>query len=160
MTNLATRTPEGDALFFAALESGLPVRAACAASNYSRSCAYRWRKEDKDFAAKWDEALQVAADLLEEEADRRGRDGVDEPVFFRGEAKGAKRKYSDALLLARLKALRPEQYRERISVPSVGQQNVTVFVRDFEAEAAMVRLVREHNLPLEALPERLRLPQK
>lgn len=157
MSNPSTRTPEGDAVFFAALENGFPVRGACDASGYARRCVYRWRKDDKDFAAQWSEALQVATDLLEEEADRRGRDGYDEPVFFQGNVAGAKRKYSDGLLLARLKALRPEQYRERISMTGANQQNVTVVIRDFETEAAMLRLVSENKLSEAELPERLRV---
>ena len=155
MSNPSTRTPEGDALFFAALENGFPVRAACEAAGYARRCVYRWRKEHEDFAQSWAEALMVAADLLEEEADRRGRDGYDEPVFFQGEVRGAKRKYSDALLLARLKALKPEHYRERVPLHG-NRQNVTVIIRDFEAEAAMLRLVSEDKLPEAELPERLR----
>ncbi len=152
----STRTPEGDATFFAALENGHPVRAACAAASYARRCVYRWRRDDPEFAAQWAEAMAIAGDLLEEEADRRGRDGYDEPVYFQGEERGAKRKYSDALLLARLKAVRPDQYRERISMPSFGQQNVTVVIRDFDSEDAMLRLVAEKKLTVDELPPRLR----
>jgi hypothetical protein len=156
MSAKSTRTPEGDAKFFAALENGHPVRGACDAAGYSRRCVYRWRKEDQDFAVAWAEAISIAGDLLEEEADRRGRDGYDEPVYYQGEERGAKRKYSDALLLARLKALRPDQYRERISMPSFGQQNVTVVIRDFDTEDAMLRLVAEKKLAVEELPAELR----
>lgn len=78
----SVRTPEGDAKFFAALENGHPVRAACQAAGYARRCAYRWRKDDPAFATQWSEAMHIAGDLLEEEADRRGRDGYDEAVFY------------------------------------------------------------------------------
>lgn len=132
MSNLTTRSLEGDARFFVALENGCSVRAACEAAGYPRRCVYRWRAEHEDFAKGWAEALVIAADLLEEEADRRGRDGYDEPYFFQGEVKGAKRKYSDALLLARLRALKPDSYRERHALRG-GQQNVTVIIRDFDA---------------------------
>lgn len=151
-----TRTPEGDAKFMAALENGHPVRAACEAAGYVRSCVYVWRKQDDEFAARWAKAIDIAGDLLEEEADRRGRDGYDEPVYFQGEERGAKRKYSDSLLLARLKAVRPEQYRERIAVPGFAQQQVTVIVRDFDTEAALLRLVAENKMPESDLPPRLR----
>ena len=151
-----TRTPEGDATFFAALENGHPVRAACDAAAYARSCVYEWRKADRDFAERWAKAVDIAGDLLEEEADRRGRDGYDEPVFFQGEQRGAKRKYSDALLLARLKALRPEQYRERITMPTVSQQSVTVVMRDFALEGLMQKLIEEKRVSVADLPSRLR----
>lgn len=152
----STRTPERDATFFAALENGHPVRAACEAADYVRSCVYVWRKEDRDFAERWTRALDIAGDLLEEEADRRGRDGYDEPVFFKGEERGAKRRYSDALLLARLKAIRPDQYREKITMPSVGQQNVTVVLRDFSLEALVQKAVRGERIDPAEVPQRLR----
>jgi len=152
----STRTPEGDAKFFAALENGHPVRAACAAAGYARSCVYEWRKEDHAFAERWTCAARIAGDLLEEEADRRGRDGYDEPIFFQGEQCGVKRKYSDSLLLARLKAVRPEDYRERITMPTVNQQNVTVVVRDFALEALMRKLVEQKKVAIDELPQRLR----
>jgi hypothetical protein len=156
MSAKSTRSPDGDAKFFVALENGHPVRAACEAAGYSRRNVYFWRKQDREFAQAWAESIAIAADLLEEEADRRGRDGYDEPVFYQGKERGAKRKYSDALLLARLKAVRPDQYRERISMPSFGQQNVTVVIRDFDTEDAMVRLVAEKRLSPDELPPRLR----
>jgi hypothetical protein len=151
-----TRTPDGDARFFTALENGHPVRGACEAAGYSRSSVYDWRKADREFAERWAHAVHIAGDLLEEEADRRGRDGYDEPVFFQGSEVGAKRKYSDALLLARLKAIRPDQYRERITVPATNHQNVTVVVRDFMLEHFMQRLVDDKKVSLEDLPPRLR----
>lgn len=149
------RTPEGDAAFFAALENGHPIRTACKASGYSRTCVYEWRKNDTSFKELWGDAMTVAGDLLEEEADRRGRDGYDEPVFFQGEQCGAKRKYSDGLLLARLKAVRPEHYRERIAMPSTTQQTVTVVIRDFDDEEHMMRLVAQGDLREELLPPRV-----
>jgi hypothetical protein len=151
-----TREEARDAHFLAALESGHSVGAACEKAGYARRCVYRWRKDDPAFAAQWAEAQQIAADLLEEEADRRGRDGYDEAVFFRGEKCGEKRKYSDALLLARLKAIRPEQYREKITMPSVAQQNVTVVLRDFSLEALVQKAVRGERIDPAEVPQRLR----
>jgi hypothetical protein len=156
MSAKPTRTPEGDAKFFAALENGHPVRSACDAAGYARRCVYRWRKEDSEFAATWAEAMAIAGDLLEEEADRRGRDGYDETVFYQGDERGAKRKYSDALLLARLKAIRPDQYREKITMPAVGQQNVTVVLRDFSLEALVQKAVRGEAIDPAEVPARLR----
>ncbi|MBP6013226.1 MAG: terminase [Alphaproteobacteria bacterium] len=152
----STRTQQRDQAFFAALENGHSIGTACEAAGYARRCVYRWRRQDADFAQLWSAAAQVAGDLLEEEADRRGRDGYEEPVFFRGQACGAKRKYADGLLLARLKALRPEQYRERITMPAVNQQTVTVVLRDFALEDLAQRLMRGQSVDVETLPPRLR----
>ena len=52
--------------------------------------------------------------LLEAEADRRAVEGVVKPLFYKGQRLPVEvREYSDVLLMFRLKALRPEQYRER-----------------------------------------------
>jgi hypothetical protein len=155
MSAKSSRSPDGDAKFFAAVENGHPVRTACEAAGYARSCVYVWRKDDQVFAERWVRAIEIAADLCEEEADRRGRDGYDEPVFFQGEQIATKRKYSDALLLARLKALKPDQYRERITMPTVAQQSVTVVVRDFALES-MQKLIAEKKVSAADLPPRLR----
>ncbi|NOT40991.1 MAG: terminase [Alphaproteobacteria bacterium] len=127
MSQPSRRAAKRDQIFFTALENGYSINRACDAAGYARTSVYRWREEDDAFAMAWLRALNVAADLLEDEADRRGRDGTDEPVFYQGERCGAKRKYSDALLLARLKALKPAQYRDG----TFSQQTVNIVVRDF-----------------------------
>lgn len=63
------------------------------------------------FAERWRLATEMGTGLLEEEADRRGRDGVSVDEVLPRNMRGPRR-YSDGLLLARLKALRPELYRE------------------------------------------------
>lgn len=151
-----TRAAKADATFFTALENGHPVRAACTAAGYARRCVYRWRRNDADFAARWSHALTIAGDLLEEEADRRGRDGVDVPVFHNGEGCGTKRKYSDRLLLARLKAIRPEQYRERFTIPGPQQQPLTVVLRDFSLEDVARRYAQGEHVDLATVPPRIR----
>lgn len=117
---------------------------------------YRWRKENPAFAARWAQALTLATELLEEEADRRGRDGLDEPVFHRGRQCGTKRRYSDGLLLARLKAVRPESYRERVPAAAAQLRPVTVVVRDFDMEADLMRLLDCGKITLDDLGERAR----
>jgi hypothetical protein len=151
-----TRSAEADDKFFTALENGHAVRAACLAAAYARRCVYRWRKSDAAFAARWATALTMAGDLLEEEADRRGRDGTDVPVFHRGEVCGSKRKYSDPLLLARLKAIRPEQYREKITIAGNHSQPVSVVLRDFALEDLARRLARGERVDMTTVPARIR----
>lgn len=79
----------------------------------TRRRAYQVRHEDTEFSTLWDEAIEIAADALEEEARRRAVTGVLDPVFYKGDKVGAIRKYSDVLLIVLLKATRPEKYRER-----------------------------------------------
>ena len=105
--------------FLRALADTGSATAAVAAACTSRSRVYDLRKVDPAFAAEWDEAEEIAADRLEEEARRRGVDGVPEPLVSAGKIVRDDdgrpitiRRYSDALLLSRLKAHRPPR-RER-----------------------------------------------
>lgn len=95
-----------------------------------RQSAYDWRRDDAEFAAAWDDAVDQAADRMEREALRRAVEGVDEPVYQGGELVGYVRKYSDTLLIFLLKAARPEKYRERAEVRQTGKVQVE-YVNDW-----------------------------
>ena len=78
---------------------------------------------DLDFAAAWEEAEERAVDRLEAEAWRRAVDGVPEPLVSSGKVVRdddgqplAIRRYSDTLMLALLKARRPEKFKDRAVV--------------------------------------------
>lgn len=78
-------TPEKLTAFCAALaETGIVGR-ACAAVGIARQTAYEWRNENMDFAARWDNALRIGITALEDEAHRRGFEGVPEPVVHQGQ---------------------------------------------------------------------------
>lgn len=70
-----------------------------------------------------------AIERPEAEADRRGHTGFPEPVFYEGVHVADRTKYSDGLLMFRLKALAPEKYRERKHV-EVKEAPVTVVLPD------------------------------
>ena len=97
-------------MFLDLLSEGMSVSAACERANIPRRSVYNRRRADQDFREQWDEALGMAADTLEAEADRRGRDGWSEDVYYRGQVVGRRQRYSDRMLIFRLKALRPELY--------------------------------------------------
>jgi hypothetical protein len=106
--------------FLRALADTGSVTAAVAVAGTSRTRVYELRKADPAFAAGWDEAEEVAADRLEDEARRRAVEGVQEPLVSSGKIVRddndqpiAIRRYSDMLLLALLKAHQPEKFRER-----------------------------------------------
>ncbi len=106
-----TRHPDKDENFFEALAMGAPVVEACRIAQYTRRVVYLWRDQDNAFAAAWTNAKSFALENLEEEADRRGLHGFDE-AQVRGKQVYQRRKYSDRLLLARLRALCPQRYGE------------------------------------------------
>jgi hypothetical protein len=100
--------------FLKALADTGSVTAAVAVAGTSRTRCYELRKGDQVFAAAWDEAEEVAADRLEDEARRRAVEGVPEPLVSAGKLVRdddgqpiSIRRYSDNLLLALLKAHRP-----------------------------------------------------
>lgn len=106
-------TAEKDVAFLAALaETGI-VKRACEAVGIVRQTAYNRYDNDAEFAKGWDAALKIGVTALEDEAHRRGFEGVDEPVFHQGVRCGSVRKYSDTLAIFLLKAHKPEKYRER-----------------------------------------------
>jgi hypothetical protein len=99
-----------ETMFLDLLSEGMSVTAACERADIPRRSVYNRRRADQAFRERWDEALDMAADMLEAEADRRGRDGWSEDVYYRGQVVGTRRRYSDRMLIFRLRALRPELY--------------------------------------------------
>ena len=98
MARPTIRTPEAREKFLAALAEGSIANAAGA----GRGAMYIWRREDPEFAAEWDEAVEEGTDKLEDEARRRAMNG------------------SDAVLMFLLKARRPLQYKDRAVHEHVG----------------------------------------
>jgi len=101
------------AAFLKELARRANVSAAARQAKIDRQTAYNWYKNDPDFAAAWDEAVEVAVDGLENEAWRRAAAGTLEPVFQKGEKVGTIRRYSDSLMITLLKAHRPEKFKAR-----------------------------------------------
>ena len=100
-------------------ETGI-VTIAAGAAGITRARAYQVRQQDQGFATAWDEAEQRAADALEAEAWRRAVSGVPEPLVSAGKVVRdddgqplAIRRYSDNLLIALLKARRPDKFKDR-----------------------------------------------
>lgn len=108
-------------LFLDTLRKTVNVTLAAQSVGISSGTAYRHKKEDILFSERWDEALQEGIDLLEHRAHERAFQGVDEPVFHKGDIVGHVTKYSDGLTMFLLKAHRPDKYRERSQV----DQNVS-----------------------------------
>ena len=116
------------AVFLDVLEKTSGVTTAARAAGVSRKTAYEHRNKDPEFAARWDEAEDSYADRLVREAYRRAVDGVDEPVYQQGELVGVIRRYSDSLLNSKLKAHRPEKYRERVTAEVTTTAKVVMVV--------------------------------
>ncbi len=108
----AARKPRKQALFLKALTETVNVTLSCRKAGVPRRTVYDWREADAAFADRWDEALEEGIDLLEAEVHRRAFEGVERPVYYKGERVGEWRHYSDALATFLLRAHRPEKYRD------------------------------------------------
>lgn len=100
--------------FLSAFRESGNVRLACEVAGVARSSHYRWLRDEPAYQEAYGVDLENAADILEAEAYRRAVEGVEEPVgWYRGEAGGTVRKFSDSLTMFLLKGLRPERYGNR-----------------------------------------------
>ncbi len=117
-------------LLAALRESGNVVKAAREAG-MSTSAAYRLSKHpdySEAFEAAKAEGEQALAYRLLEEARRRAEEGVLEPVFYQGQEVGMVRKYSDNLLMFKIKGLMPH-FRDNypaIDIHSSGPSSVKI----------------------------------
>jgi transposase-like protein len=136
------RTPKIEQAFLEVLSAGGSVYKAAITAGVSRTQVYEWRRNDEDFALRWDEALECGTDTMEDEAYRRAVNGTEKPVFYKGDECGYIREYSDNLMMFKLKARRPEKYRERSDLNVSG--DIRVIVRRFteiEGEAEEVKVI-------------------
>lgn len=112
--------------FVQALAHTGSITRAATAAGWCTDTARKLRKTDPLFAQCWDNALEFAADSLEEEARRRAVDGVLTPVFQQGALVGYVRNYSDNLLIQLLKANNPNKFRDNHKVDVEARGSVLV----------------------------------
>ncbi|HKJ73747.1 MAG TPA: hypothetical protein VKA19_06480 [Alphaproteobacteria bacterium] len=93
--------------------TGKVVAAARAVGYRDSAFLRRVRNNDEEFAKEWDDALEAAADRLEDEAVRRAVEGVYKPVYYKGSVVGYEIGYSDQLLMFLLKGARPKKFADR-----------------------------------------------
>lgn len=104
-------TPEQWETFFDELAEFGNVTAAAERAGISRMTVYRMRKQDDDFRERFEETRRVGNDGLEDEARRRGAEGYDKPIYYKGIQTDTVREYSDSLMAMLLKGNHPK-YRE------------------------------------------------
>lgn len=107
--------------FLQAMEETASVRRACVKAKVPRRTVYDWRKKDEEFEKDFQRSRLIAADAIEDEAVRRGFEGVLKPVYQGGKKVGSIREYSDTLLQLLLKGNMPDKYKDRFSGELSGQ---------------------------------------
>lgn len=96
------------------------VSHAAIKANIGRNAIYERRKLDEEFARAMDAAEEDAADELEMEAVRRGKEGTVRAIYHGTRIIGYERVMSDTLLIFMLKARRPAKFRETHKVLHAG----------------------------------------
>lgn len=90
------------------------ISKAAEAAGVDRHTHYDWLKNTPKYKGAWDEAYEIAGDLLEDEAYRRAVLGVAKPVFYQGVECGQVQEYSDAILALKLKGHFQKKYRDNV----------------------------------------------
>lgn len=75
------------------------VADSCKAVGLNRITAYGRKRDDKDFAERWEIAHQIGMSTLEDEAKRRAYHGVSKGVYYKGDRVDTEIVYSDQLLM-------------------------------------------------------------
>ena len=136
--------PKKRAFLAAYAACGLLTKAAETAGCHITS-HYHW-KHDAQYLAAFQLAREMVADLHEDEATRRAM-GWDETRYADDGAPYTIRKYSDTLLIVRLKALKPEEYREHTHLKVEGALTLQLEERVRQANERIARLRRIGSPP-------------
>jgi hypothetical protein len=131
--NIADKTY---ALFIAELTKDGNVSRAAHVAGVDRSNAYQKRLKDAEFAERWENAIETAADALEAEARRRAVEGTDKGVWHQGVQVGTEKQYSDSLLALMLKAKRRREYGDSSKVELTGADGGPVQIEDNPLQSA------------------------
>lgn len=111
------RTDRAREQFLAVLRHSCNVSASARAAGISRRAAYEWRDSDPEFAADWADAVEEAADRLEEIAWKRAEEE------------------SDRMLEILLKGHRPEKYVDRIRAEHTGKDGDAIKIEQVVNDA-------------------------
>jgi len=99
--------------FFHQLGRTGSVTTAAERSGLRRATLYKLRATDEAIATRWQRALDLGVERLQDDAMRRALDGVERPVWRNGEQVGTVQQYDNRLLQFLLKSHRPEIYGDR-----------------------------------------------
>lgn len=100
----------------ALLDSQCMVAIACKVSGLSRTHAIKLRNKISAFDELWTQIYDDITDVIENTAYKRAVEGIEEPVYYKGELVDTKLVYSDSLLTLLLQSRRPEVYKQRAAI--------------------------------------------
>jgi len=118
------------------------VSSACDAAQVERSTVYDAKRNDPEFAAKWEEAIEIACDSLEAEAWRRAVNGVNSAIYSQGKYVADEIKYSDTLMQTLLKANRPDKFADKLIIKLSPEQQALLTRHGLTAAEAFNMLLQ------------------
>lgn len=89
------------------------VTFAALQARLDRRTVYRLKANDEQFAAQWNEALNLGIDRLQDDAMQRALNGSERHLWRNGKQVGSVLQYDNKLLQFLLRAHRPEIYSEK-----------------------------------------------
>lgn len=115
--------------FLEVVAGGGTVKDGAAKIGVSRQALYQARDNDEGFRKSWEMAYEDGTEVLEKEAHRRAVEGVEKPVYVKGEIVDTVYEYSDTLLIFLLKARNPKKYRENVKHELSGPNDKPIAIR-------------------------------
>lgn len=134
-------TPARQVDFLAALRETGCVRSACSHVGLTSTSAYRLKKRAPAFSDAWDLALEYRAPALERAAYERAVTGWLEPIVYKGEIVGQRRRYSDAMLRLLLQR-ETGGVREPAAKPGAGVGRGQMIVKNATREETNAHLIK------------------
>ena len=90
------------------------LKQAAAAAGTTEAKIRRWRRSDPEFGTEVDEIEMDLADRLEQKAISLAIDGLQKPVFYKGEIVGYETVFPTTLQIFLLKKLKPDKYGDHV----------------------------------------------
>jgi hypothetical protein len=105
--------------FLAHLRETANISRSADFAGVTRDQFYWWKKEDPEFAKRWEEAWELGYDVLEQKCADRAFDGYLEPVFWQGVQVATIRKFSDSLAQFLLRGNKSGKFKDRVETENV-----------------------------------------
>lgn len=120
---------------------------ACSLIGASTGWLKKWMRDDAKVEAAINDAKDTGTTVIESAAIKRAVNGVEEPIYYKDELVGYRRRYSDALTIKLLEARRPEVYGKKLEMT----QNINVKQLDDKELDKRIAMLSE-RLGMAALP--------
>ena len=119
------------AFILALRRTGLEAKSA-AEAGITPSQLRRMYEADEVFREEAQDAMELRIDDFEEEAIRRAVEGIEVPVFYKGDEVATVKEYSDTLLAKILMARRPKHYSDKKQITGSEGEPLKVIIQEFD----------------------------